>query len=180
YLAGPAVLSGIGDRLPHRVSDGVRRDGGARAPRARGRKLACADLARPDRALARRPRPGATGRAQGCAEGIHARGAGPLGDGERYSGRSAAPSRAGVAPLRNAAVVGTTDRAARVPRAGVAGSDYVISRVSSDEGDAQAPRSSIPAADPLFLITHHSSRFQVSKELGIEFFAMPVQNGLRR
>ena len=34
-LAGPAVLSGIGDRLPHRLSDGVRRDGGARARRAR-------------------------------------------------------------------------------------------------------------------------------------------------
>src|SRR5262249_39601964 len=126
YLAGPAVLSGIGDRLPHRVFDGVRRDGGARAPRARGRKLACADLARSDRALARPTRPDAGGRAEGCAEGIHARRAGPLVDGERYSGRSAAPSRAGAAPLRNAAVLGATDCTARVPRAGVAGAISII------------------------------------------------------
>src|SRR5262249_16244108 len=138
YLAGPAVLSGIGDRLPHRVSDGVWRDGGPRAPRARGRKLACADLARSDRALARRTRPGAGGRAEGCAEGIHASRVGPLVGGERYAGRPAASSRAGATPLRNAAALGATDRAARVSRAGVAGSDYVISRVSSDEGDAQA------------------------------------------
>src|SRR5262249_44617561 len=129
YLAGPAVLSGIGDRLPHRVSDGVRRDGGARAPRPRGRKLACADLARSDRALARGTRPGATGRAQGRAEGIHASGAAPLVDGERYPRRSAAPSRAGGAPLRNAAALGATDRTARVPGAGVAGAGYV--RLSS-------------------------------------------------
>ena len=140
YLAGPAVLSGIGDRLPHRLSDGVRRDGGARAPRARGRQLACADLARSDRALARRTRPGAGGRAEGRAKGIHASGAGPLVDGERYSGRSAAPSRAGATPLRNAAALGATDRAARVPRAGVAAAGHVASRVSSDERDAHARR----------------------------------------
>mgnify|MGYP003694409305 CR=1 FL=1 len=35
-----------------------------------------------------------------------------------------------------------------------------------------------PAADPCHLITHHSSRSQVSKELGIQLFAMLVQNGL--
>src|SRR5262249_4419624 len=74
----------------------------------------------------------------------HASGAAPLVDGERYPGRSAAPSRAGAAPLRNAAVLGATDRTARVPRAGVAGAGYVSSRVSSDEGDAQAP----PVVDP--------------------------------
>ena len=31
---GPAILSGVGDRLLHRLPDGVRRDGGAGAPRA--------------------------------------------------------------------------------------------------------------------------------------------------
>src|SRR5262249_50696854 len=114
-----------------RVPDGVRRDGGARAPHARGRQLACADLARPDRALARRTRPGAGGRAEGRAEGIHASGAGPLVDDERYPGRSAAPSHAGAAPLRNAAALDTTDRAARLPRAGVACAGHVAARVTS-------------------------------------------------
>src|SRR5262249_43831954 len=103
---------------------------------------------------------------------IYASGAGPLVDDERYAGRSAAPSRAGATPLRNAAALGATDRAARLPRAGVAGSGYVGSRVSSDEGDA--------CRRPLSLITRDSSCFQVSKELGVQFFAMLVQNGLRR
>ena len=110
----------------------------ALARRAQGRQLACADLARSDRALARRTRPGAGGRAEGRAEGIHARGAGPLVDGERYPGRSAAPSRAGGAPLRNAAALGATDRAARIPRAGVAGAGHVTAQVSSDDRDANA------------------------------------------
>ena len=71
--AGPAVLSGVGDRLPDRLPDGVRRDGRARPPRARRRQLARAHLARAGRALARRSRPGAGGRAEGRAEGVHAR-----------------------------------------------------------------------------------------------------------
>ena len=60
--AGPAVLSGVGDRLFDWLSDGVRRGGGPCPPRARGRQLARADLAGADRALARRTRPGAGGR----------------------------------------------------------------------------------------------------------------------
>src|SRR5204863_7227813 len=125
YPAGPAVLSGVGDRLPDRLSDGVRRDGRARAPRARGRKLARADLARADRAVARRTRPGAGGRAQGRAEGIHVSGAGALVDDERHAGWSAAPSRAGGAPLRDAAALGPALGAARPSRAGVAGANGV-------------------------------------------------------
>ena len=71
--ARPAILSGVGDRLPDRLSDGVRRDGGAGAPRPRGRQLAGAHLAGADRALAGRPRRGAGGRAEGRAEGVHRR-----------------------------------------------------------------------------------------------------------
>ena len=71
--ARPAILSGIGDRLPDRLSDGVRRDGGAGAPRPRGRQLAGAHLAGADRALAGGPRRGAGSRAEGRAEGVHRR-----------------------------------------------------------------------------------------------------------
>ena len=99
--------------------------GGPRPPRARGRQLARAHLAGADRALARRTRPGAGGRTQGRAEGIYPRGAGALVDGERHAGRSAAPSRAGGAPLRDAAALGPALGAARLPRAGVAGTGHV-------------------------------------------------------
>ena len=37
---GPAILSGVGDQLSDRLSDGVRRAGGPRPPRARGWQLA--------------------------------------------------------------------------------------------------------------------------------------------
>ncbi len=55
----PAILSGLGDRLPDRLSDGVRRDGGAGAAGARRRQLAGTHLVGADRALAGRSRPGA-------------------------------------------------------------------------------------------------------------------------
>ncbi len=118
---GPAVLSGVGDRLSDRLSDGVRRHGRPRAPRARGRQLARADLARPDRALARRPRPGAGGAPQGRAEGIRAGGAAALVDDERHADGPAPPSRAGGASLRDAAALGPALGAARPPRAEMAG-----------------------------------------------------------
>ena len=73
--------------------------------------------------LARRTRPGAGGRAQGRAEGIHPRRAGALVDDERYAGRSAAPSRAGGASRDTAAWAALG--AARLPRAGVAGAGRV-------------------------------------------------------
>src|SRR5439155_161156 len=125
YLAGPAVLSGVGHRLSDRLPDGVRRDGRSRATYARGWQLARADFAGADRPLARRARAGPGGRAQGRAEGVHGRGAGALGDDERHAGRSAASSRAGAAPLRNASALGAPLGAARVQRAGVAGARRV-------------------------------------------------------
>src|SRR5438445_6424421 len=48
-------------------------------------------------------------------------GAGALVDDERDAGRSAAPSRAGGAPLGDAAALCPAVRAARLPRANVAG-----------------------------------------------------------
>src|SRR5881296_1662154 len=119
--AGPAVLSGIRDRLSDRLPDGVRRDGGARASRTRGRRLARAHLARADRALAGGTRRGAGGRAEERAEGIHARGARALDDRKRHAGGSTAPSRARGAPLRDDAALGASLGAARLSRAGVAG-----------------------------------------------------------
>src|SRR5207245_4096961 len=119
--AGAAVLSGVGDRLPDRLSDGVRRDGRAPTPRERGRKLARAHFARSGRTLARRTWPGAGGVTRGRAEGIHVRRAGALVDGEPDTGRSAPSSGARAPPLRNAAALGATLGAARPPRAGVAG-----------------------------------------------------------
>ena len=59
--------------------------------------------------------------AQGRAEGVHAGGAGALVDDERHAGRSAASSRTGAAPLRDAPALGAALGAARLPRAGVAG-----------------------------------------------------------
>ena len=122
---GPAILSGVGDRLSDRLSDGGRRAGGPRPPHARGRQLARAALSGADRALARQTRPGAGSRAQERAEGIHPRGAGALVDGERHAGRSAAPSRAGDTPLRDAAALGSALGSARLQRAGVAGPGHV-------------------------------------------------------
>src|SRR5262249_20408494 len=101
------------------------RAGGPRPPRARGRQLARALLAGADRALARRTRPGAGSRTQGCATGIHPRGARALVDDERHAGRSAAPSRAGGAPLCDTAALGPAGGAARLPGAGVAGAGHV-------------------------------------------------------
>ena len=117
---GPAVLSGVGDRLPDGLSDGVRRDGGARPPRARGRQLARAHLAGADRALARRARPGAGGPAEGRAEGIHRRGARALVDDERHAGRSAAPPRRRwcASPRRRRAGPGPRCRSATTSRCG--------------------------------------------------------------
>ena len=140
--AGPAILSGVGDRLSDRLSDGVRCDGSPRRPRARGRQLARADLTSADRALARRTRPGAGGRAQGRAEGIHPRRAGALVDDERYAGRSATPSRAGGASLRDTAALGPALGAARLPRAGVAGAG----RVATPGRQREAPSSAAPLA----------------------------------
>src|SRR3989454_11602514 len=99
----------------------------------RSRQLARADLARADRALARRARPGSGGPARGRGEGIHARGAGTLDDDERHAGRSAAPSRTGTAPLRDAAVLGPALGAARLPRAGVAGAGHVTVRLMTND-----------------------------------------------
>src|SRR5437773_2274121 len=123
--AGSAVLSGVGDRLPDRLSDGFRRHGRTRAPRARGRKLAGADLARADRPLARRMGRGAEGRPQGRAEGIHVSRAGALIGDDGHAGRSAASSRTGGAPFGNAAALGPALGATRLPRAGVAGASRV-------------------------------------------------------
>ena len=64
--ARPAVLSAVGDRLLRRLPDGGGRDGSAGAPRARGRQLAGAHLARPDRQIPGRSRPGARSVAAGC------------------------------------------------------------------------------------------------------------------
>ena len=50
-----AAPAGLGYRLRERLPDGVRRHGGARAPRPRGRQLAGARRARPRRPLDRRP-----------------------------------------------------------------------------------------------------------------------------
>jgi hypothetical protein len=128
----------------------------------------------------------------------------PLVDGERYSGRPAAPSSADAAPLRNAAALGATDRAARVSRAGVAGTGHVTARLSSDEGDALARSRRWPCGSPICRMTsstaadrrpdfvnllyrtddpYHlppiTSHSQVSKKLGVQLFPVLVQNGLR-
>src|SRR5205085_7380511 len=126
----PAVLSGVGDRLFDRLSDGLRRDGGARPPHTRRRELARARLARADRPLAARPRRGAGGSAEGRAVGVHARRARALDDRERDAGGTAAPSGAGGAPVRNTAAVVSAVCAARLPPAGVAGADEVTARLA--------------------------------------------------
>src|SRR5207245_11585609 len=69
------------------------------------------------------PCPG--GSAGGRADGVPGRGAGTLDAAERRAGRSAAPSRTGTAPLRDAAVLGPALGTARLPRAGVAGAGHV-------------------------------------------------------
>ncbi len=97
--ARPAVLSGVGDRLPDRLPDGVRRDGGSCPPRARGRQLARADFAGTGGALADRARAGAGGRTQGRAEGIHPRGTRTLVDDEQHASGPVAAPRASASPL---------------------------------------------------------------------------------
>ena len=104
--ARPAVLSAVGDRLLHRLPDGGRRDGGAGAPRARGRQLAGAHLARPDRQVAGRSRPGARGVAEGRARRVHAGRARQLVDGEPDAVGPAAAPQAGRAALGDARPIG--------------------------------------------------------------------------
>ncbi len=53
---GAAILSGVGDRLLHRLLDGVRRDGGPGAPCAGRRQLAGAHIAGPGRQVDGRSR----------------------------------------------------------------------------------------------------------------------------
>src|SRR5437870_2887015 len=76
-------------------------------------------------ALARRTGRGAEGRPQGRAEGIHVSRAGALVGDDGHAGRSAASSRTGGAPFRNAAALGPALGATRLPRAGVAGASRV-------------------------------------------------------
>jgi hypothetical protein len=76
--------------------------------------------------VGRREVPG--GAAQGRAEGVHTRGAGPLDDDERDAGGAVAPSRAGGAPLRDAAALGPAVGAARLSRGGVAGAGSITAR----------------------------------------------------
>ena len=120
--AGPAILPGLGDRLPDRLPDGVRRDGGAGAPRARGRQLAGAHLAGPDRALAGRA--AARCRRPSCKDVPKEFTAEELerwSIDERDAGRPAAAPAAGRAAFRDAAALGAAVGAARLPRAGLAG-----------------------------------------------------------
>jgi hypothetical protein len=72
-----------------------------------------------------RTRPGAGGRPQGRATGIHSRRARALVDDQRHAGRSTAPSRAGGAPLRDTTSLGPARGATGLPRAGMAGADHV-------------------------------------------------------
>ena len=65
--AGAAILSGVGDRLLHRLLDGVRRDGGPGAPCAGRRQLAGAHIAGPGRQVDGRSRRSAGRVAEGCA-----------------------------------------------------------------------------------------------------------------
>ena len=69
----------------HRLPDGVRRDGRAGPPRARGRQLAGADLAGAGRALARRSGRGAGSGSARRAGGVYPRGAGALVDGDGHA-----------------------------------------------------------------------------------------------
>ncbi|MEX2644425.1 MAG: CoA transferase [Acetobacterales bacterium] len=103
---------GAGARLRHRLPDGVRRDGRARPPRARGRKLDGAPVAGADGALDPRPRTGEghrrTHRRRPLEEGDRA----PV-DRERHAVRPAAPPGAGAAPVGDAAALGQAGDAAR-------------------------------------------------------------------
>jgi hypothetical protein len=116
----PGALSGLRHRLHHRLSDGLRRDGGAGAPGARGRQLARAHLAGADRPLDRRLRRGAGKPACGRTQGVRARGDRALVHHERHARRTPAPSGPGRPAVRDAGAVGPPVGAAGIPRAGLA------------------------------------------------------------
>ena len=118
---GTAILSGLRHRLLHGLSDGVRRDGRARPPRARRRQLAGAHLAGAGRQVDRR-----SGRSAGSggtrrARRVHPGRTGTLVDGDRHALRPAAPPEAGRATVRDAAVLGAAVGAAGLSPAGMAG-----------------------------------------------------------
>ena len=79
---GATVLPGLGDRLLHRLLDGVWRDGGVGAPCAGRRQLAGADLARPGRQMDCRSGRSAGRGAEGCTRRVHRRRTGTLVDGQ--------------------------------------------------------------------------------------------------
>ena len=107
HHAGPAVLSGLGDRLLHGLPDGVRRDGGAEPARPGRRQLAGADIACAGWEMDRRSWRGCGGRPEGRAGGVHVGGVGALVDGQRDAVRPFAASWSRRETIRNPALLGS-------------------------------------------------------------------------